>query len=73
MGFTATGAKNSFNAEDHSAKGGFPPVAIMLMKYESTINACAGPNAYGPQIDADQFCGVGNFGQRDIDNGGIKI
>jgi hypothetical protein len=53
MGFTATAAKNSFDAENHSAKGGFPPVAIMLMKYESTISARTGPPAYGSQIDAD--------------------
>ncbi len=53
MGFTAMGTKNSFNAEDHSAKRGFALVAIMLMKYESTISARTGPNAYGSQIDAD--------------------
>lgn len=73
MGFFTTGTIYPFDEKDSSQKRGFSLVAVVFMKDCSAGGTDTSPVCYRLHVETGQPGKVGNFGQRDIDNGGVKI
>jgi len=73
MGFFTPGTIDPFDEKDSSQKRGFSLVAVVFVKDCSAGGTDTRPVRHRLHVETGQPGKVGNFGQRDIDNGGVKI